>query len=428
MPKKNGYDWGNVLPPVLEEHSRVKHNVIGEYLRRYISKLTSNPRRDHLKLFIVDGFAGGGVYRSEDGQLLDGSPLVMLKTTREMEKQVQENRIKDFRIQDQYYFIEKSPAANRSLAHVLDQHGLQPDKDHFWLINGSFSVKLPEVIRDIKRQAPRSKNHRCIFLLDQYGYKDVPMQDLLRIRTEIPSAEVILTFSTDSVINYYSTDPAFVKAMKNIGLEAIFEDEAQSQLKEGRYSRTVMEQVLHHLICQKSGFKHFTSFFIRSPKSNRSYWLMHLSNHYIARDEMCNTHWQYDNYFVHYGGAGLNATENLVPSLMLGFDPKKEHGEFQLPIEFAFDDHASHRTHQALLMDLPQRLSSGQPLSVECLFSETCNNSPANLQQYKDALYCLLSGKELELVDEAGKVRQPKSGKGINLYDRIVLHRQIGLF
>ncbi|WP_422473677.1 three-Cys-motif partner protein TcmP [Endozoicomonas sp. ALB032] len=428
MPKKNGYDWCNVSPPILEEHSRVKHNVIGEYLRRYISKLTSDPRRDHLKLFIVDGFAGGGVYRSEDGQLLDGSPLVMLKTTREMEKQVQESRTKDFRIQDQYYFIEKSPAANRSLAHVLDQHGLQQDKDHFWQINGSFSTKLPDVIRDIKRQAPRSKNHRCIFLLDQYGYKDVPMQDLYKIRTEIPGAEVILTFSTDSVINYYSSKPAFVQAMKNIGLQAIFETEFQSQLREGNYSRTVMEQILHHLICRKSGFKHFTSFFIRSPKSNRSYWLMHLSNHFIARDEMCNTHWQYDNYFVHYGGPGLNATANLIPSLMLGYDPKKGHGDFQLPIEFAFDDHASLRTHQSLLADLPKRLSTDQPLSLELLFSETCNNSPANLQQYKDALYTLLAGKELELIGETGKVRNPRSGKGIDLRDKIVLPKQIGLF
>ena len=82
MPKKE-YDW-NVgdPPPYIEAHSLTKHKVLEDYLFRYLHILTQHPMSQHFKLTLVDGFAGGGLYRQQDTEELQlGSPLQLLKTS-----------------------------------------------------------------------------------------------------------------------------------------------------------------------------------------------------------------------------------------------------------------------------------------------------------------------------------------------------------
>ena len=49
-------------PPKIDPHSLVKHQLVSDYLARYIQVLMSNYLIDKLTLSIVDGFAGGGEY------------------------------------------------------------------------------------------------------------------------------------------------------------------------------------------------------------------------------------------------------------------------------------------------------------------------------------------------------------------------------
>lgn len=50
-----------------------------------------------------------------------------------------------------------------------------------------------------------------------------------------------------------------------------------------------------------SGAKHYTIFYI-TPKGSTAwtYWLVHLSNSFKARDVMMELHWQLANHFSHY--------------------------------------------------------------------------------------------------------------------------------
>jgi len=68
MPRSE-YDWElGSPPPVIKLHSLVKHEIIHAYVAKYISILAANPAQRQLRLTLVDGFAGGGLYLREDSK------------------------------------------------------------------------------------------------------------------------------------------------------------------------------------------------------------------------------------------------------------------------------------------------------------------------------------------------------------------------
>src|SRR4051812_42748270 len=69
-------DWQSGHLPELERHSKAKLDIVRDYIETYIQILCQSVkfRSPRFKLSIVDGFAGGGVYK---GQQL-GSPFVIM--------------------------------------------------------------------------------------------------------------------------------------------------------------------------------------------------------------------------------------------------------------------------------------------------------------------------------------------------------------
>src|SRR5882757_8814839 len=99
-------------PPPIHPHSLVKHKVLRSYLERYVSVLTSNVRQEQLRLTLVDGFAGGGLYLdSRSKEERPGSPLLMLDAMRTAQANAQELRSKLFHLDVNYFFVEKNREA-----------------------------------------------------------------------------------------------------------------------------------------------------------------------------------------------------------------------------------------------------------------------------------------------------------------------------
>ena len=71
------YDWKSGIPPRLDEHSAAKHRVLRRYVENYIQILCQDPHRDRMRLVVVDGFCGGGIYQDEAGLTHPGSPLIL---------------------------------------------------------------------------------------------------------------------------------------------------------------------------------------------------------------------------------------------------------------------------------------------------------------------------------------------------------------
>lgn len=122
MPKKEyGREGGNV--PIIGEHSLAKHRILREYVQKYIEILTRNPRIERLRLTLVDGFAGGGIYqRSGQSAPHFGSPAILIEATATAQAQVNQVRHKTVTIQPSYFFIDKNPANIAVLQETLRKY------------------------------------------------------------------------------------------------------------------------------------------------------------------------------------------------------------------------------------------------------------------------------------------------------------------
>lgn len=106
----NKYHWQiGQNPPELDVHSSAKHSVYRDYVRRYIDVLCSDPRHDGLNLTLVDGFAGGGVYL-RNGHPASGSPMILLEEITVAEARFARERIKPFRLNAEFIFVEREGA------------------------------------------------------------------------------------------------------------------------------------------------------------------------------------------------------------------------------------------------------------------------------------------------------------------------------
>ena len=420
MPKKNGYDWSDLsTPPPIELHSIVKHEIVCDYLSRYIQVCTKDVRIDHFRINLIDGFCGGGRYLHEQtGALQPGSPILLIKTINAEEARINTSgRKKPFKLDASYYFVEIDKGAIEHLKLAMVENELD-STEKVRIINGDFISKLPEIIKDIKKRS-RSNSPKNIFLLDQYGYKDVPFSVINQLFTTFPQGtEVILTYSTDSLINHLSTHEQCVATLKKYGLENLLDHPELADHIDVSRCRLLIEQLLYEEIKNQCGAGFYTPFFIRSDTSNRAYWLVHLSSHPTARNQMLLTHWEKQNNFVHHGGVGLN--------MMLGYEPTFEALADQQTFEFYFDDNAKSRVIEAMKNEIPDCISGDHSIKVDDLVFRTCNSSPATLEQYKQALFELQDLKVLRIKASSGRDR--RSANAISFSDHIVLNHQLALF
>jgi three-Cys-motif partner protein len=395
---KNAYHWSKAEdPPLIDYHSVAKHRVLDGYLRRYVEVLASNHKVEALRINLIDGFSGGGLYRLPgNGGIHEGSPLVFLRSMKEAEAAIRCSRIKEFKVDARFYFVETERRYLEYLKETIAER-FSPDagnggRIHF--INGDFDSNVDRIVAAIKS---RGKAHRSIFLLDQYGYVDVPLPLLRNIFLNLPKAEVILTFAVDSLIDYLSDTPQLKSAIKRLGVDGDLDLAKIEKLKAVSSDwRFLIQSQLHRALVKGAGASFFTPFFIISRQSGRSYWLVHLSNHVKARDEMAKLHWQMHTFFTHHGGAGLN---------MLGYDPKRDANLTGQP--FVFDQEAKILTEESLMVDIPKIISANpEGKTFDELLAETCNGTPATSEIYKNAIGALILYKELEVKGVQGERRR----------------------
>ncbi len=394
------YSWQiGEAPPPLDDHSAAKHGVLREYASTYVEVLTANPRRDVLKLTLVDGFAGGGQYM-RGGILVPGSPLIVLDELAAVETRVNSQRTKPIKIDSDFIFVERDRPNFDYLVDTVKRsaHGALLDS-RIHVRHGTFEEALPAIISHIKA---RGRADRAIFFLDQYGYSSVSLQTIRNILQQLQNPEIILTFNVDWLINYLSTEDSFLKAVKPVEL-SLTDVQQLLNLKGQREARWLIQHMLYNHLIQNTGAPYYTPFFIKSNESHRAYWLIHISKHPTARDEMTALHWKMQNHFVHHGRAGLK---------MLGYDPGQNLE--QMPLDFMFDDDAEARSKSALMEDLPRRVFSAYragtaPPSLINLFDGVCNETPATKRLLSDVIVELRGLNEFEILTSDGRTR-PRTG------------------
>lgn len=418
------YGWSlGGTPPTIHQHSIAKHEVLRAYLTAYLQTLISSPFQDRFRLTLVDGFAGGGVYCHETSRKeVLGSPFVMLESVKEAEFLINRERKKQVRFDLSYFFVEADNATARVLRQELTRrdYGQLFDQSIF-VRNGRFQDYSSEIIAYVRKHSQRAA--RAIFLLDQYGYSEVPTDLIRNILMSLPGAEIILTFAVDSFLNFASDLPATKKVLRQIGLPDVLRGRSIDEIKRSDpLWRLYIQSCLYQDLVDKCGAAYYTPFFIRSSNGHGDYWLIHLSQHPRARDVMTRVHWDKNNHFIHYGAAGLDMFH------MLGYVPQYDNAYTgQSELDFCFDDHARKRSVDTLKNQIPHLIYPHlDGISFGKLFAHTCNNSPASAQIYREAVGALVLEKDVHVVNPNGVIR--RSAAQIHDNDQIIPSRQRKLF
>jgi len=396
------WSWGGPLP-TLERHSEVKHSLLRNYLVDYFLTLVARPEQDQIKLTIVDGFCGGGLYLSADGEVMPGSPLVILEAVKEAKARVMHEfqRHKDIKFDVLLICVDVNKSAVDHLRHVLEDRGygaLLRDKQ-VQLVNGKFADHASRLVAVAKNRTPRVG--RALFILDQYGYGKVPEPALQEIFAKLERPEVILTFNVDSLINFLSRDNLAAFESRTGLAGAITAEQIDDAMRGPNWRRSIQSK-LYQRITSQSGARFFTPFFVRPHKGHGDFWLLHLSQHWKARDVMARTHWAHHNHFVHYLAPGLNMFST-------GYAAKID-DEGQPQSAFEFDDLANRSSMRALHEQIPRLLSArreGVPFRE--FFVSHVNATPATETMIERAILDLVREKQIQVVGDDGSVRNVRT-------------------
>jgi three-Cys-motif partner protein len=389
------------LTPI-KQHSIAKHEVLRAYVVEYIQTLAASPRQDELRLTLVDGFAGGGVYEHESTkETVLGSPFVLLDAVQEAEAVMSTQRTKALQMNVDYIFVEIEKNAHTLLDKTLRARGYgdRIGKD-IQLIHGDFEAEAERIRTFISNKSPR--NGRSIFFLDQYGYAGVPTQLISSIFRTLPAAEVILTFHVGAFFTYANDDIAN-NLLQQMNAPDALRGRSYEEIKANdKDFRLFIQACLYPALVSACGASYYTLFFIRTD-GHGDYWLVHLSQHHRARDVMTKVHWAKNNYFIHYGGPGIDMFHAL------GYDPTKDSRytkQDAFTFGFEFDQAAAKASTDTLMEQLPRLIYSNESgVTFGELFATTCNTSPADSDKYKESLEKLVGLKEIEILSPDGKRR-----------------------
>lgn len=413
-----GYDWivGGDLPE-LGHHSVAKHEIFDAYVAAYIRTLTKSHRTRALNLTIVDGFCGGGRYMF-DGAEMDGSPLRMLASVDRAYAEVSAARARGIEFKVDFVFVDANRRHIDFLRDLLEREGHGSRIGHdIHIIASRFEDAADQIITRIQA---KGRAHRSLFFLDQYGWSAVTFATVRRIMQTLQNPEVVLTFMVDHLVNLLND-----RMIGTAGLAAVDlgREDVQDMLrmKQMRGWKRLIQNTLYEHIKRSTGADYYTPFFIHPEGgSNRDYWLLHLSKHHQAREEMGKIHWSMENTFEHFGRAGFNS---------LGFEPGEDvRKDMQ---DFGFNDNARTRS-QATVVDqlarmLHARALAGEgPLTKKALFASHCNEAPVIGDIVDAALVELRGAKDVIINAPDGALR--RSMTRFTWDDEIRLSRQPGLF
>ena len=390
--KTSQFTWNpGEAPPVIQEHSRAKLDVLRSYLRAYFDRLNSSPNREEFKLDLVDGFSGGGVFRDGD-QVVAGTPLIMLEEAEKARKRLNRNRKKPLLIDCTCYFVDVNASHTDHLRMVLADHGYVVDDDKIVLRNNRFEDEVDSILANIKRRQPRAG--RAIFLLDQTGFSQVELALVARILRELPTAEVILTFAADALVNHLVETPSMIKMVSPLELtDSKIRD--LLHVKGGDGGKALVQRTLREHIRFVTGAPYDTPFFIRPQKSRRALWFVHLSKHPTARDVMIQCHWETQNKFEHYGSGDFQ---------MLGWDALNSG---TLPL-FHFEDLEAEVMKEQLLSSMPSELYSlvsDEPITLDTMRHAFANRTAARFSDLDGVVLRLFQEKEFDILSPEGKKR-----------------------
>ena len=409
MAKKH-YPWTEGAE--LGEHSKRKHEVLATYFHRYLLTRCQHRHQTRFKLTIVDGFAGGGVYKKGE----PGSPLVFIDGLCRASDEVNEVRRKEereeLRIQCRLVLNDIDPDTIALLRDEVDKRFAQVRQTHPTLdLEIEYHTLAFERFYWLHRTDLFGSGYaNLLFNLDQYGYAHVKRSTLVDImNADARSVEVFFTFAIQTLIAFLEKkrpgtlapylDPLDVHAEKLDELEDVFGTKRWL----GTAERLVFESY-------KSVAPYVSPFSIHNPAGWR-YWFIHLAKNYRARQVYNDVLHASSTVQAHYGRVGLR---------MLSYDPRRD-DDASL---YLFEPNARDTAVDELHDDIPKLIAEvGDAISVTDFYATIYNATPAHAADIHRAI---MENPDLEVRTERGGLR--RSAGSIATTDVLHLKRQSSFF
>jgi spore photoproduct lyase len=295
------------------EHTRVKHILLGKYLKVWITALG----KYNTTIGYFDGFAGRGEYT--DGTL--GSPIIALKLADDLSGHF--NKLICF-------FIEKDQDNFKNLEEILKREA--PSIKNWSKIeikreNDEFTNVIEEIFTNIQ------KGHVLIpsfFFVDPFGFSGIPFNIIIRILSN-PKTEVFFTFMVRDIARFIQL-PELEETFNSMFGTPLWKNILVSSQKPEIALINLYRQQLHEI----AKVKYSWAFRVcTSEKVQTLYYLIHATNnfkgHSIMKDIMFKQSAQGD--FAYLGPQDvtariqmklfdINSTEELKKYLLTRFEGK----------------------------------------------------------------------------------------------------------
>jgi three-Cys-motif partner protein len=169
----------------LDPHTKAKHQILEEYLKRWFPILGSTAGR----IVYLDGFAGPGIYSKGE----EGSPVIALKTAVDHKLTERFQKIV-------FWFIEKDQDRSKNLEQILKQKFPNlPSNIQYEVEKTEFADGLENTLNSIEREG--AKLAPTFAFIDPFGFSGMPMDLLVRL-LGYQRCEVLITFMSSFILRF----------------------------------------------------------------------------------------------------------------------------------------------------------------------------------------------------------------------------------
>lgn len=400
---KKTYDWENGA--ILGEHSKRKHRILVSYLDQYLAVRCMNPKQSKFRIAIVDGFSGAGKYSCGT----DGSPLLFINGLQKSLIKANLTRLaKGFSpvtLSCLFIFNDFDIKAINLLKENIQKDGYL---DKGLLCNGQFEYNIlysneqfHSFYKNIKPVLQGMKIGNVVFFLDQYGYKDVELSVIPEIIRDYKNPEIFLTFSIEALLAFSNKENInkFIPDLRDtIEMRNFIENGLSSK---SEFLGSAERMVFSHL----NSLSNFVSPFAINNPDGWTYWFIHFSKSYRARQVYNDILHENSSMQAHFGRSGLN---------MLTY---RSYDECSL---YLFENEDRLRAKKELLEDIPRVVDAfGREITVHSFYEQIYKDTPAHAADIHQAM---IENPDIKIRTKNGGYR--KSFERINPDDIIQLEKQ----
>lgn len=249
---------------IYQEHTRVKHELLGKYLKVWVSKLGSV----HKRVCYFDGFAGRGDY--EDKTL--GSPIIAMRVANEVAKKRAGSEVV-------CVFIEKDLENYKNLNRIVQEYEPEYPCVKPQCVNGEFASVISDLLEDVgARLAP------SFFFIDPFGFSGIPFR-IIKDILSIQRTETFFTFMYRDISRFLAL-PNIEHVFDELFGTRIWREIISANLREEQREHALRELYVRQLR-EEAGARFTWAFRVcTESKFQTLYYLIHATNRFDGHDLM----------------------------------------------------------------------------------------------------------------------------------------------